>query len=96
MDISAKYNVLNNTESLFQLFHSNGYSTSSFDKLTNNMNAFWCERDPPLLDGFDRVHCPCNYNDFYGDEYMNYYQNGTVTIDTNMTLTPSFVIYPKS
>ena len=88
MDISAKFNVFNNTQSMFQMFHGHGYDTSTFGKLTNNMNKYFCEHSPPFTDGFDRIHCPCNYNDFYGTEYMNYYPNGTVTIDLKVPLTP--------
>eukprot|EP01084_Bolivina_argentea_P023304 43456_1 len=88
MDIAATYNVFNNTASMFQLFHQNDYITSSFGKLVNNMNIFWCDNKPPLTNGFDRIQCPCNYNDFYGHQYMNYYMNGTITIK-NFSLTPS-------
>eukprot|EP01083_Nonionella_stella_P111184 326010_1 len=88
MDISATYNVFDNAQSMFQLFHEHQYTTSSFGKLTNNMPTFWC-KDNPRLTGFDRIHCPCDYNDFYGNEYMNYYPNGTLTIDKNISLTPS-------
>eukprot|EP01084_Bolivina_argentea_P023305 43457_1 len=88
MDIAAQYNVFNNTQSMFQIFQKNGYITSSFGKLTNNMNKFWCEDKPPLLTGFDRIQCPCDYNNFYGIQYMNKYMNGTVKI-LNLPLTPS-------
>ena len=63
MDISATYNVFNNTDSMFQLFANNGYLTGSFGKLTNNMNNFWCnKKTPPMLDGFHRINCPCDYS----------------------------------
>ena len=88
MDISARFNVFNNTQSMFQMFHGHGYDTSTFGKLTNNMNAYFCAHSPPFTSGFDRIHCPCDYNDFYGTEYMNYYPNGTVHIDHHLPLTP--------
>ena len=37
MNIAAQYNVLNNTDSLFAIFHQNNYSTASFGKLTNDL-----------------------------------------------------------
>ena len=88
MDISATFNVFNNTQSMFQVFHRNGYDTSSFGKLTNNMIQYFCVHSPPFTNGFDRIHCPCDYNNFYGAKYMNYYPNGTLTVDSNIALTP--------
>ena len=71
MDISATDNVFNNNNSMFQKFHDNGYLTSSFGKLTNNMNTFWCPSDNiPTLKGFDRINCPCNYSMYISIKYF--------------------------
>eukprot|EP01084_Bolivina_argentea_P024575 45786_1 len=76
MNIAATYNVFNNNESMFQVFSRNGYDTGSFGKLTNNMGKFWCDSNPKLK-GFSRIHCPCDYNNFYGQKYFDKYINGT-------------------
>ena len=80
MNIAATYNVFNNTDSMFQIFNSNGYLTGSFGKLTNNMPSFWCNNDP-LTDGhttgFSRINCPCDYNNFYGTKYYDKFINET-------------------
>ena len=91
MHADATGTVFNNTDSMFQIFQKNGYLTGSFGKLTNNMNGFWCKKDTSqeTLKGFDRINCPCDYNDFYGNEYMNYWaSNGSVILEQNITKTP--------
>ena len=89
MHIAAQYNVFNNTNSMFQTFHRNGYNTGSFGKLTNDMPTYFCNDNPPMLDGFTRVNCPCYYNDFYGTKYVDYdettsnYTLYTLPVDEN-------------
>ena len=90
MGVRAKFNVFNNNQSMFQKFHAEGYDTSTFGKLTNNQHGFFCEHSPPFTAGFDRIHSPCTTtNDFYGTQYMNYYPNGTHSVDSNLPLTPN-------
>eukprot|EP01084_Bolivina_argentea_P176008 304657_1 len=76
MHVAASYNVFNNPQSMFQTFQQNGYLTASFGKLTNDQTSFWCNNNPNLK-GFDRVHCPCDFNNFYGLEYFDKFTNGT-------------------
>lgn len=66
MNTNAKHHLFNDSNSLFQAFHRNGYLTSMFGKLTNDMTGFFCNSDPPMVKGLDRVQAPCDYNDFYG------------------------------
>ena len=65
MSVDSPTYVFNDTNTLFQSFHNNGYLTAMFGKLTNDMTSFWCKGNP-ILKGFDRLHVPCNFQDFYG------------------------------
>ena len=81
MHAAAQNTVFNDTASMFQVFSENGYQTASFGKLTNDMSSYWCKSGtPPLLRGFDRVHCPCDYNDFYGQKYFDKFGNGSTRL----------------
>lgn len=82
MHSAAKYNVFNNSNSMFQIFHNNGYLTASFGKLTNDMTGFWCNNNPSLI-GFDRIQCPCQFNNFYGLQYFDKFINGTTKLITH-------------
>ena len=75
---------------MFQKFSSEGYITGSFGKLTNDMNEFWCNKNSSknLFNGFDRIFCPCDYNNFYGLQYSQLYMNGTYSM-YNIEKTPS-------
>ena len=77
MHISPEYNIFNNTASFFQIFKSNGYKTGAFGKVVNNQNEFWCVQTPNN-NGFDRIHCPCDQGNFYGQPWYDYFENGTM------------------
>ena len=65
--------------SLFPTMYNNGYLTGMFGKLTNNMADYFCV-DNPKIDGFTRIQCPCDFNNFFGTKYMDKYANGSVII----------------
>ena len=66
MQVNAQKHTFNDSNSLFQVFHNNGYLTAMFGKLTNDMTQYFCQDKPPKVQGFDRIQAPCDYNDFYG------------------------------
>eukprot|EP01084_Bolivina_argentea_P142193 249798_1 len=76
MHVASTYNIFNNTNSMFQIFKSNGYMTGSFGKVVNNQGQFWCNNNPITL-GFDRINCPCAQGNFYGTKYYDKYANGS-------------------
>ena len=41
-----------------------------------DMDNFFC-KSTTNVKGFTRVSAPCNYNNYYGDQYFNLYDNGT-------------------
>eukprot|EP01084_Bolivina_argentea_P024581 45793_1 len=84
MYVAARWNSLNNTNSLFQLFHSNGYITAMFGKMTNDQQNYWCNNNPQM-NGFDRLNVPCA-EQFYQLKWFNRYLNGTYKIN-NYNLT---------
>eukprot|EP01084_Bolivina_argentea_P045863 84412_1 len=86
MSISTKPNIFNLTSSFFQKFHANGYLTGSFGKLTNDMQKFWCNKEP-LTNGFSRINGPCQNSNFWGLQYYQKYMNGTAKLIT-YPLTP--------
>ena len=78
--LDAQKHVFNDSNSLFQAFHNNGYLTSMFGKLTNDMTKYFCKDNPPHVEGFDRIQAPCDYNDFYGLQYFDKYENGSYVL----------------
>ena len=67
MHVDAQKYVFDTTNnSLFQAFHTQGYLTAMFGKLTNDMTDYFCNDNPPKVQGFDRIQAPCDYDDFYG------------------------------
>eukprot|EP01084_Bolivina_argentea_P254511 427883_1 len=87
MHITTTPNIFNLTSSFFQKFHDNGYLTGSFGKLTNDQSNFWCN-NKPLIDGFDRINCPCQQGNFFGLQYYQKYMNGSAKL-VNYTLSTS-------
>lgn len=86
MYVAARYNSLNNTNSLFQILNKNGYITAMFGKMTNDQGQYWCN-NKPQINGFSRINCPCA-EQFYQLKWFDLYLNGTQKI-TNYNLTPS-------
>ena len=68
MQTNAQKHTFNDSNSLFQAFHDNGYLTAMFGKLTNDMTKYFCQYNPPITKGIDRIQAPCDYNDFYGSQ----------------------------
>eukprot|EP01084_Bolivina_argentea_P102396 183444_1 len=91
MHIAAKYNVLNNTKSMFQMLSNAGYTTGIFGKMTNDQADWWCtpmqQGDPPYIEGFSRVNIPCEEN-FYQLLWFDKYLNGSYLLN-NLTESPS-------
>ena len=82
MDVDATKFVFD-SNTLFQTFEANDYITASFGKLTNNMASFFCnftnETHAPgaIFNGFSRVRCPCDFNNYYGKTYVDKFINGS-------------------
>eukprot|EP01084_Bolivina_argentea_P021901 40703_1 len=69
--VAADYNVYENPDALFPKFHTNGYNTAGFGKVTNDW-SYMCESSFNL-ESFDRVHVSCNYKEFFTEDYFNKY-----------------------
>eukprot|EP01084_Bolivina_argentea_P156232 272259_1 len=92
MHTASRYNVMNNTDSMFHMFSNNGYITGIFGKMTNDQASYWCnpvkKNQVPYIDTFSRINIPCSQKSFYDLEWFDKYMNQSYKL-YNLTMQPT-------
>eukprot|EP01084_Bolivina_argentea_P138599 243963_1 len=99
MHVAAEYNVLNNTQSMFQMLSKSGYITGVFGKMTNDQTQWWCtpvqNNQKPYIHGYSRVNIPCA-EDYYQLLWFDKYMNGTYELHNLSTSTNKNLASPAN